>query len=236
MKNIHKNFYVISFLLALVLLGTYIHLNQTDSEENINVSENNTEIEKIISQKAEQTSDNPKIEEDQNNLPETDKIEESQPKEIRIVAEEILYPDEYDFGEITYDMVFKIGKPIKFNALPITKVQVGDIIEFEFGGMNFESTVKSHEEDYYTADQTDENLGSVTSFWFDAIIDTDLNTTFKNSVKGQVTYNNNGVIGGKISIRGEEKNYNIHLSNDVAYYLDNDEKIREEANRGYKLD
>ena len=53
----------------------------------------------------------------------------SEPKEYRVVAEEILYPEEYDFGDEISSITAVVGTPIKFNALQITKVNINDTIE-----------------------------------------------------------------------------------------------------------
>lgn len=227
MKNTHigKNFYVISFLMALVLLGTYIYLNQTDSEENINVSENNAEVEKIISQKDEQTSDNPKIEEDQNNLPETDEIEDSQPKEIRIVAEEILYPDEYDFGDSMSEITLAVGKPVKFDARPLIHAKQGDMIEIEIGGINYTSSVNKIDLQSIYDESLPDNQGNV------------IVLNGNNGMRGVFGYNiNNEIISGEINIRKNNGNYNLHLYKNLAYYVDEYERQKEFHKRGYKLD
>ena len=227
MKNTHigKNFYVISFLISLVLLGTYIYLNQTDSEENINVSENNAEVEKIISQKDKQTSDNPKIEENQNNLPETDEIEDSQPNEIRIVAEEILYPDEYDFGDSMSEITLAVGKPVKFDARPLIHAKQGDLIEIEIGGINYTSSVNKIDLQSIYDESLPDNQGNV------------IVLNGNNGMRGVFGYNiNNEIISGEINIRKNNGNYNLHLYKNLAYYVDEYERQKEFHNRGYKLD
>ena len=227
MKNTHigKNFYVISFLISLVLLGTYIYLNQTDSEENINVSENNAEVEKIISQKDKQTSDNPKIEENQNNLPETDEIEDSQPNEIRIVAEEILYPDEYDFGDSMSEIILAVGKPVKFDARPLIHAKQGDLIEIEIGGINYTSSVNKIDLQSIYDESLPDNQGNV------------IVLNGNNGMRGVFGYNiNNEIISGEINIRKNNGNYNLHLYKNLAYYVDEYERQKEFHNRGYKLD
>ena len=236
MKNIHKIFYAISFLIALILLGTYIYLNQTDSEENINVSENKTKVEKIISQKDEQTSDNPKIEEDQNNLPETDEIEESQPKEIRIVAEEILYPDEYDFGDSMSSVFVAAGKPIKLDTLPFIKLKEGDSIELEFNGILINAIIKNTDIKYYTEDETDEDLGEVTTFWLDGKINPELDTTLHNSVSGNVSYDDKGVVDASLWIDSKQGEYQFDIYKNIGYYVEEYARQKEVYDRGIRID
>ena len=230
MKDTHigKSFYVISFLIALILLGTYFYLNQSDSDENINVSEKNVEVEKIISKKTEQTSDNPKISEDQNNLADTDEVEESQPKEIRIVAEEILYPDEYDFGDSMSEITLAIGKPIKFDVTPLTRAMVGDTIELEFGGMSFHAKVEESEKKFYEHKEE----GNFYIYQFDAQIGF-LN---KNNIRGIYSLDMNGKISGTINIESNRGDYNIRLHNNLSYYEDQRDRNKEFIRRGYKFD
>jgi len=205
MKNIHKTFYVISFLIALILLGTYMYLNQIDSEENINVSENNAEVEKIISQKAD--------------------FEDSQPKEIRIVAEEILYPDEYDFGDSMSEITLAVGKPVKFDARPLIHAKQGDMIEIEIGGINYTSSVNKIDLQSIYDESLPDNQGNV------------IVLNGNNGMRGVFGYNiNNEIISGEINIRKNNGNYNLHLYKDLAYYIDEYERQKEFHKRGYKLD
>ena len=227
MKNTHigKNFYVISFLIAFILLGSYMYLNQTDSDEHVDLSVNKTKVEKIISQKDEQTSDNPKIEENQNNLPKTDEIEDSQPKEIRIVAEEILYPDEYDFGDSMSEITLAVGKPIKFDARPLIDAKQGDLIEIEIGGINYTSSVNKIDLQSIYDESLADNQGNV------------IVLNGNNGMQGVFGYNiNNEIISGEINIRKNNGNYNLHLYKNLAYYVDEYERQKEFHNRGYKID
>lgn len=231
MKNTHigKNFYVISFLIALILLGTYLYLNQTDSDEKISISEKNVEVEKIISQKAEQTSNNPKIEEGQNNLPETDEIEESQPKEIRIVAEEILYPDEYDFGEIS-EVAKVVSKPIKIDVSSLLYLNNNDSIILELEGNYYEKLINSVRSNTFLPNQTDSGLQE-TSIYFDSNYD-----EYSYNINGRVSYNKNGVIDGKIVINNKLDTITILVHNQVALYYYNNEWHKEFYKQGHKID
>lgn len=230
MKNTHigKNFYIISFLIVLILLGSYMYLNQTDSDEHVDLSVNKAKVEKIISQKDEQTSDNPKISEDQNNLPETDEIEESQPKEIRIVAEEILYPDEYDFGDSMSEITLAVGKPIKFDITALTKSEKGDTIEFDFGGMSFHAKVEESEKKFYEHKQE----GDFYIYNFDA----NIGFFNKNNIRGTYSMDINNNVSGTIHIESNRGEYNIHLYNGLAYYVNEYDRQDEFYKRGYKLD
>ena len=233
MKNTHigKNFYVISFLISLVLLGTYIYLNQTDSEENINVSENNAEVEKIISQKDKQTSDNPKIEENQNNLPETDEIEDSQPNEIRIVAEEILYPDEYDFGDSMSEITLAVGKPVKFDARPLIHAKQGDMIEIDLNGNVYDIELDSIKINNYTGDKTDSGLPESTIRFYSSN-----NNTNTDKISGSITYGNSSIVRGRLRFESLTGIIQVHIYKDLAYYIDEYERQKEFHKRGYKLD
>lgn len=231
MKNtfISKNFYVISFLMALVLLGAYIYLNHTNSDNNINVSENNVEIEKIISQKSEQTLSNPKIEEDQNNLLETDKIQDSQPKEIRIVAEEILYPDEYDFGEVS-DVVKVVSTPIKIDVSSLLYLNNNDSIILELEGKYYEKLIKSVKNNIFLPEETDSGLEEK-NIYFDSNYD-----EYSYNINGRVSYNENGVVDGKIVINNKLDTITILIHSQVALYYYNNEWHKEFYKQGHKID
>ena len=175
MKNINKSFYIIIFLIAFILLGIYLYLNQTDSEENINVSENNTEVENIISQKED--------------------FEESQPKEIRIVAEEILYPDEYDFGDSMSEITLAVGKPVKFDARPLIHAKQGDLIEIEIEGINYTSSVNKIDLQSIYDETLPDNQGNV------------IILNGNNGIRGVFGYNiNHEIISGEINIRKNNGN------------------------------
>lgn len=185
-------------------------------------------MEKNTLKKAEETSDNPKISENQNNFPDTDEFEESQPKEIRIVAEEILYPDEYDFGDSMSEITLAIGKPVKFDVTPLTKMEVGDTIELEFGGMVFYAKVAESEKTF--TENNDE--GSYYIYSFEAYIGF-LN---KNNIRGIYSLDIDGKISGTINIESNRGDYNIRLHNNLAYYENQLDRNKEFIKRGYKLD
>lgn len=237
MKNTHigKSFYVISFFIALILLGAHIYLNQSDSGENTNVSEVYVEVEKNTLKKAEQTSDNPKISEDQNNLPDTDEIEESQPKEIRIVAEEILYPDEYDFGDSMSSVFIAAGKPIKIDTLPLTKLQQGDTFQLEFNNISIEAIIDEVSLRYYTREQTDENQGNLTVKRFSGILSFDT-TRAHNFINGSVIYGENGVVDSRLWIDSKYGEYQFDIYKNVGYYVEEGARQKEVYDRGIRID
>ncbi len=214
MKNTHigKSFYVISFLIGLVLLGTYIYLNQTDSEENINVSENNTEVEQNISQKGQQNNE----------------IEESQPKEIRIVAEEILYPNEYDFGEIS-EVAKVVSKPIKIDVSSLLYLSNNDSIILELEGNYYEKVINSVRSNTFLPNQTDSGLQE-TSIYFDSNYD-----EYSYNINGRVSYNKNGVIDGKMVINNKLDTITILVHNQVALYYYNNQWHKEFYKQGHKI-
>lgn len=238
MKNTHisKNFYAISFLMALVLLGAYIYINHTNSDNNINVSENNVEIEKIISQKSEQTSSNPKIEEDQNNLPETDKIQDSQPKEIRIVAEEILYPDEYDFGDSMNSVFVAVGKPVKIDVSYLIDVSEGEKFQLKFNNIIIDTIVENTKIFHFSEDETEENMGEASTVMFSGKIDIDLETTLHNTVSGHITYDTNGVLDAKLLIDSKQGEYQFDIYKNVGYYIEEYARQKEVHDRGIRID
>lgn len=236
MKNINKSFYIISFLIALILLGTYFYLNQSDSDENISISEKNVEVEKIISKKTEQTSDNPKISEDQNNHADTDEVEESQPKEIRIVAEEILNPDEYDFGESMNSVFVAAGKPVKIDVSYLTNVSEGEKFQLEFNNIVIDGIVENTKIFHFSEDETDEDIGEASVIMFSGKIDIDLETTLHNTVSGHITYDANGVVDAKLLIDSKQGEYQFDIYKNIGYYIEEYARQREVHDRGIKID
>lgn len=204
MKNINKNLYGMSFLIAFILLGTYFYLNQSDSDENISISEKNIEVEKIISQ-------------------------ESQSKEIRIVAEEILYPDEYDFGEVS-EVAKVVSKPIKIDVSSLLYLSNNDSIILELGGKYYEKVINSVRRNTFLPDQTDSGIEEI-SIYFDSNYD-----EYSYNINGRVSYNKNGVVDGKIVINNKLDTLTILLHNQVALYYYNNEWHKEFYKQGHKID
>lgn len=238
MKDTHigKSFYVISFFIALILLGAYIYLNQSDSDENINVSEVYVEVEKNTLKKAEETSDNPKISEDQNNFPDTDEIEESQPKEIRIVAEEILYPDEYDFGDSMSSVFIAAGKPIKIDTLPLTKLQQGDTLQLEFNNISIEAIMDEVSLKHYYANELDDISEDLSVIRFKGRLESNVETTLKNYVSGTVFYNKYGVDNARLLLDSYQGEYQFDIYKNVGYYVEEGARQKEVYDRGIRID
>lgn len=211
MKNINKSFYGISFLIALILLGTYFYLNQTDSDENISISEKNIEVEKIISQ-------------------------ESQSKEIRIVAEEILYPDEYDFGESMNSVFVAAWKPVKIDVSYLTNVSEGEKFQLEFNNIVIDATIENTKIFHFSKDETDENIGEASVIMFNGKIDAELETTSHNTVSGDITYDVNGVLNAKFLIDSKQGEYQFDIYKNVGYYIEEYARQKEVHDRGIKID
>jgi hypothetical protein len=159
----------------------------------------------------------------------------SEPKEYRVVAEEILYPEEYDFGDEISSITAVVGTPIKFNALQITKVNINDTIELEFDGKRFNAQVFNIKEKKYSADKTGD-LGEVTTFRFDSYIDPSIKKIWKNQIDGRISYNKYGVVDGEIRIQDKGGDYVIYINNDVAYYVLEDEWRKEFYRQGNTID
>ncbi len=205
MKNINKSFYIIIFLIAFILLGIYLYLNQTDSGENINVSQNNAEIEKNISQKED--------------------FEESQPKEIRIVAEEILYPDEYDFGDSMSKITLAVGKPVKFDAWPLIHAKQGDLIEIEIDQYHYVNKVLMTKIEEYKSE-------NVMVFYFETE-----NSELDSRIYWDITFDyNEKIIEGIININNSVDSKSIVLNKNLALYYFDHQWQKEFYKRGYKID
>ena len=159
----------------------------------------------------------------------------SEPKEYRVVAEEILYPEEYDFGDEISSITAVVGTPIKFNALQITKVNINDTIELEFDGKRFNAQVFKKDESYYKATETDEGTEQ-TTIWFDSYIDPLVKKIWKNQIEGSISYDLNGVVDGEIRIQDKGGDYAIYINKNVAYYVLEDEWRKEFYRQGNTID
>ncbi len=162
-----------------------------------------------------------------------------QPKKqntFSVVATEILYPEEYDFGDVLNSSVTAaIGKPINIDVLDFTKTTVGDSIELEFDGNSYKAVVV--EQDTFSVQTEDTNgLGEVHLFSFDSRINANDENTWKNQIRGHIGYNAQGVVDGEIRLQHSSGDYVIFINKQVAYYADEFKWQKEFSKQGYRVD
>jgi hypothetical protein len=230
-----KIIFSISFILLIFLIITF-QQSQNNSVDNKVFSE---KVEKIISQKQE-IIQKPTISEktgktDSNKIVESE-VTKIQPKEYSVVAEEILYPDEYDFGDSISTIITAIGKPVKIDILPLIKAKIGDTIELEFSGKKFSAEIFEVYQDIFSTNQTDEGKGRVTAYSFDSYIDSSIKKIYNNQIHGNISYNKDGIIDGEIRIQDMGGDYVIHIYKQVAYYALEAEWQQEFDKQGYSID
>jgi hypothetical protein len=164
--------------------------------------------------------------------------DDSLPEEYRIVAEEILYPKEFDFGHLSdFDSLMKVGKPIKFDAIQIADMKVGDILTLELDGKKLVSYVQDIKLEYFDAKDTDPGNGAVTTYRFNGTFDSKNEETYNNSIYGVITINSEGVLNGEININaGFGSDYRIYLYKQLAYYATDRDMQLEFGRKGKKID
>ena len=235
MINQHTNFKKYSLIAVIVFLLISLYLwNQNNS------------VDKKITENSEKTLEFPETKTKENNTENTNTesyseyiIDENEviSEEYSVIAEEILYPNEYDFGDMLSDTVLAVvGKPIKFDALPITKAKIGDNIELEFDGKVFNAEVFKAEEQYIEAEKGYDAEGIMTYVRFDSYLNPSIKHIKDNQIQGSIIYDKNGVVDGTIRIQDKGGDYVIHIYKQVAYYALEQEWQAEFTNQGYLID
>ena len=236
-QNINVKKISLSVIVVLIIISVIFYQNQNNSEMKNEVIKQTIQTDVANKSEIKQVSENNETivhSNDDTIVSEPEKIVE--PKEYSVIAEEILYPDEYDFGDILDDTVIAaVGKPIKFDALPIAHAKIGDTIELEFDGKTFTAEVLETRVKHYEPDQTDQGTYQ-TTFRFDSRLDPSNHSTWKNQIDGYVTYDKNGVVRGDINIQDRGGDYEIYINKQVAYYALAQEAEAEFARQGYKYD
>jgi len=152
-----------------------------------------------------------------------------------ITATEILYPEEYDFGDITTnEIITTVGKPIELNAIPITEAKEGDIIEIEVDDLVLNATVTKMEETHFKAEETNENKPA-TLYFFGAEIN-NINNVGNYSMHGGIGKNIDGIIKSYISINLKGTQYKIHIYKNVGYIVNQQDSYNEFKKRGFRID
>lgn len=239
MINQNINFKKISLpvIVILIIISVIFYQNQNNSEIKKELIKKTTQTDIANKSEIKQVSENNETivhSNDDTIVSEPEKFVE--PKEYSVIAEEILYPDEYDFGDILDDTVIAaVGKPIKFDALPIAHAKIGDTIELEFDGKTFTAEVLKTKEKNYNPEQTDQRTYQ-TTYRFDSRLDSSNKSTWKNQIRGSVTYDKNGVVRGDIRIQDRGGDYEIYIYKQVAYYALAQEAEAEFTRQGYKYD
>lgn len=235
MKNqfkIKNNYLFLLVFLIVISIIIYNFLNQNNSNENINSLTTRNEAIKDNENKSLNTNS---IKKDNNKILNQ---QTSQPQEYRVVAEEILYPDEVDFGNAKDEITQAVGKPIKIDILPFSKAKKGDKITLEFDGKVFNSTVtevETHDHDV-KPEPGDEFEGTVHQYFVSSIVDTDVDEVIHNNIEIQVVFDKNGVIDGEIRVDSGVEEYSIYVYKGVAYYAQRMDIDHEIARRGWKTD
>lgn len=218
------------FIVLVVLFLSITHFDQKNNQP--------LKSETPSQQSSNESSDSEMIDTDQNNQQSVnldDEAKNSESKEIRIVAEEILYPDEYDFGDSMSSVFIAAGKPIKLDTLPLTKLQQGDTFQLEFNNISIEAIMDEVSLRHYTKEQTDENQGNLTVKRFSGILNFDT-TRAHNFINGSVTYGENGVVDSSLWIDSKYGEYQFDIYKNVGYYVEEGARQKEVYDRGIRID
>lgn len=131
-------------------------------------------------------------------------------KEVSLYAEEILYPEEYDFSFISDRFIKKIGFPVKLDVNSILKLQKDDYVELTFG----ENTIKAQIFSFKLIEKEDYRYYTIRAY-----INPDLKKANKNSLVFLIfiakDYYNVDISLDKIWAK-----YEFKIRNGIGYYYD----------------
>ena len=231
--NTKNNYLLLLFVFIVISIVIYSYQNQNNSAINKNID--NITINNKSNENKKSLLDNNLIKKDTNK---TINSQTLQPQEYRVVAEEILYPEEVDFGTVKDEITQAVGKPIKIDILPFSKAKKGDKITLEFDGKVFNSTVTEVEtHDYvHKSEPGNEVEGPFYQYFVSSIVDTDVDEVIHNNIGIQVVFDKNGVIDGEIRVDSGVEEYSIYVYKGVAYYAQRIDIDHEIARRGWKTD
>jgi hypothetical protein len=242
MKNQKINIKNLSLLAIVILIIITVFLYIQNQNNSLEIDEINQQIETISKVDNSVTQEISKTVQEVNTSQEINKetLEEliTVPQEYSVSAEEILYPDEHDFGDILGDTVMAaVGTAIKIDALPIAKAKVGDTIELTFDGKTFNAEVIESVVKYFEAEPGDNAEGTMTYVRFDSRLDIDKKSiTRRNQIRGGITYDKNGVVDGYFNINVEGGDYDVKINKSVGYFALTQELNAEFTKQGYKFD
>lgn len=131
-------------------------------------------------------------------------------KEVTLYAEEILYPEEYDFSFISDRFIKEIGFPVKLDVNSILKLQKDDYVELTFG----ENTIKTQIFSFKLIEKEDYRYYTIRAY-----INPDLKKANKNSLVFLIfiakDYYNVDISLDKIGAK-----YEFKIRNGIGYYYD----------------
>ena len=237
-QNMNLKKYSVITIIFLIIISVIFYIQNQNNSVNQNITQNNIQNIEVQETKTKEELD---IDEKSeiSNFKESiiTKVKKILPQEYSVVAEEILYPNEYDFGDMLDETVLlSVGKPIKLDVLPFSKAKIGDTIELELDGKSFNAEVFKFEEYNTQAEPGDNATGTITTVWFDSYLDPTIKTIRKNQIHGDISYDKNGVVTGEIRIQDKGGDYVIKIYKQVAYFALEQEWRAEFIKQGYTND